>query len=133
MPREQKLQQITRYAECFRPWVLNPADNYGNGLASAHLMAEILKRQGPDWTYLPCAGLLKAARPKESEISGRQMRVFREARPRYWYVSGIVLRAELIGGRAMRILISHGVGYWLSTANIQFPYELLALASSKDG
>jgi len=61
------------------------------------------------------------------------MRVFREAPPRYWYVSGIVLRAELIGGRAIRILITHVVGYWLSTANIQFPYELLALASSKDG
>jgi len=81
----------------------------------------------------PCAGLLKAARLKEFEITGRQMRVFREAPARYWYVSGIVLRPELIGGRAIRILMSHGVGSWLSTANIQFPCELLALASSKDG
>ena len=80
-----------------------------------------------------CASLLKAARLKESEITGRQMRVFREAPSRYWYVSGIVLRPELIGGRAIRILMSHGVGSWLSTANIKFPYELLALASSKDG
>jgi hypothetical protein len=61
------------------------------------------------------------------------MRAFREAPARYWYVSGIVLRPELIGGRAIRILMSHGVGSWLSTANIRFPYELLALASSKDG
>ena len=52
---------------------------------------------------------------------------------RYWYVSGIVLRPELIGGRAIRFLLSHGVDYWLSSANIQFPSELLALAYSKKG
>ena len=69
-------------------------------------------------------GLLKTARLKESEITGRQMRVFRDAPAQYWYVSGIVLRAELIGGRAIRILLSHGVGSWLSSANIQFPSEL---------
>jgi hypothetical protein len=80
-----------------------------------------------------CAGLLKAARLKESEITGRQMRVFRDVAARYWYVSGIVLRPELIGGRAIRILLSHGVGSWLSSANIQFPSELLALAYSKKG
>jgi hypothetical protein len=80
-----------------------------------------------------CAGLLKAARLKESEITGRQMRVFKDAPARYWYVSGIVLRQELIGGRAIRILLSHGVGSWLSSANIEFPSELLALAYSKKG
>jgi hypothetical protein len=80
-----------------------------------------------------CAGLLKAARLKESEITGRQMRMFRDAPAQYWYVSGIVLRPELIGGRAIRILLSHGVGSWLSSANIQFPSELLALAYSKQG
>ena len=80
-----------------------------------------------------CAGLLKAARLKESEITGRQMRLFKEAPARYWYVSGIVLRPELIGGRAIRILLSHGVGSWLSSANIEFPSQLLALAYSKKG
>jgi hypothetical protein len=58
--------------------------------------------------------------------SGRRWRL-------YWYASGIVLRPELIGGRAIRILLSHGVGSWLSSANIQFPSELLALAYSKRG
>ena len=80
-----------------------------------------------------CAGLLKAARLKESEITGRQMRVFRDAPARYWYVSGIVLRPELIGGRAIKILLSHGVGSWLASAHIQFPCELLALAYSDQG
>jgi hypothetical protein len=50
-----------------------------------------------------------------------------------WYVSGIVLRPELVGGRAIRILLSHGVGSWLSSTNILFPSELLALAYSKKG
>jgi hypothetical protein len=80
-----------------------------------------------------CAALLKAARLKESEISGRQMRALRDVPARYWYVSGIVLRPELVGGRAIRILLSHGVGSWLSSANIQFPSELLAIAYSKKG
>jgi hypothetical protein len=48
-------------------------------------------------------------------------------------VSGIVLRPELVGGRAIRILLSHGVGSWLSSTNILFPSELLALAYSKKG
>src|SRR5262249_48146852 len=80
-----------------------------------------------------CAGLLKAARLKESEITGRQMRVFKDAPARYWYVSGIVLRPKLIGGRAIRILLSHGGGVWLSSAKIQFRSELLALGYSKQG
>lgn len=61
------------------------------------------------------------------------MRVFRDAPAPYWYVSGIVLRPEIVGGRAIRTLLSHGVGSWLSSANIQFPSELLALAYSKQG
>lgn len=61
------------------------------------------------------------------------MRAFNTAPARFWYVSGIVLRPELIGSRAIRILLSHGVGSWLSEANIQFPGELLALAYSQQG
>ena len=80
-----------------------------------------------------CAGLLKAARLKEFEITGRQMRVFKDTPARYWYVSGIVLGPELIGGRAIRILLLHGVGSWLSSANVEFPSKLLALAYSKKG
>jgi hypothetical protein len=61
------------------------------------------------------------------------MRTFREAPTRFWYVSGIVLRPELRGTRAVRILLSHGVRSWLSSANIEFPSELLALAYSEQG
>jgi hypothetical protein len=37
------------------------------------------------------------------------------------------------GSRGIRILMSHGVGSWLSSANIQFPSELLAVAYSQKG
>ena len=80
-----------------------------------------------------CADLLATARLKESEITGRHMRTFRDTPARHWYISGIVLRPELIGGRAIRILLSHGVGSWLSSAKIQFPSHLLALAYPKPG
>ena len=60
------------------------------------------------------AGLMKAARLRELEITDRQMRVFREAPARYWYVSRIVLRPELIGRRAIRIPLLREVGFWLS-------------------
>jgi hypothetical protein len=76
---------------------------------------------------------MKAARLKELEITDRQMRVFRDAPARYWYVSRIVLRPELIGRRAIRIPLSREVGSWLSSANIEFPSGLLALAYSKEG
>ena len=80
-----------------------------------------------------CAGLLTTARLKESELTGRRMRTFREAPTRFWCFSGIVLRPELRGTRAVRILLSHGVRSWLSSANIEFPSELLALAYSEQG
>jgi hypothetical protein len=70
MPREQKLQQITRYAECFRPWVLNPADNYGNGVASAHLMAEILKGRGQIGLIYRAPVSLKPRGPKNQKFPG---------------------------------------------------------------
>jgi hypothetical protein len=107
--------------------------SYSAGLWAIFFRTRVMGAIGIWPLSTSCAGLLKTARLKESEITGRQMRAFREAPARYWYVSGIVLRPELIGGRAIRILMSHGVGSWLSTANIQFPCELLALASSKDG
>ena len=48
-------------------------------------------------------------------------------------MSRIVLRPELIGRRAIRIPLSREVGSWLSSANIEFPSGLLALAYSKEG
>jgi hypothetical protein len=43
----------------------------------------------------------------------------------------VVSSCDRNAGRAIRILLSHGIGSWLSSANIQFPSELLALAYSK--
>jgi hypothetical protein len=82
---------------------------------------------------LTSAGLLTTAQLRECEITGRRMRTFREAPARFWYISGVVLRPELRGSCAIRILLSHGVRSWLSSANIEFPCELLALAYSEQG
>lgn len=51
----------------------------------------------------------------------------------FWYVSGLVLRPQLIGSRAIRLLLSQGIGFWLKSPNIIFPCELLALAYSAQG
>jgi hypothetical protein len=80
-----------------------------------------------------CAGLLTTARLKESQLTGRTMHTFVNAPAQFWYISGIVLRPELIGGRAIKILLSHGIGSWLATAQFKFPCELLALAYSDQG
>ena len=64
---------------------------------------------------------------------GPNHRPFREAPTRYWYVSGIVLRPELGSKRAIRVLLGDGLSHWIYTAAITFPFQLLALASSKEG
>jgi hypothetical protein len=80
-----------------------------------------------------CAGLFANGQLKESEINGRTMRAFRHTPTQSWYISGIVLRPELRGGRAITILLSHCIGSWLSSANIHFPCQLVALAYSEQG
>ena len=61
------------------------------------------------------------------------MRSYLGISARSWYVSGIVLRPQLIGSRAIRVLLSQGMGSWLNSPNIAFPCELLALAYSAQG
>ena len=61
------------------------------------------------------------------------MRSYLDSPARFWYVSGIVLRPQLIGSRAIRVLLSQGMGSWLNSPNIAFPCELLALAYSAQG
>ena len=54
------------------------------------------------------AARLTNAQIKEADLTGEMMRPFREAPTRYWYVSGIVLRPELGGTRAIRVLLGDG-------------------------
>jgi len=77
--------------------------------------------------------LLKSAQLRESQLIGRMMRRHLEQPPRFWYVSGLVLRPQLSGSRAIRLLLSQGIGFWLKSPNIIFPCELLALAYSAQG
>jgi hypothetical protein len=79
------------------------------------------------------ARLLKSAQLKESQLIGRTMRRYLEQPPRFWYVSGLVLRPQLSGSRAIRVLLSQGIASCLKSPNITFPCELLALAYSSAG
>jgi hypothetical protein len=76
---------------------------------------------------------LTNARIKEVALTGRMMRPYRKAPARHWYISGIVLRPVLGGTRAIRVLLGDGLFHWIYTAAIAFPFQLLALASSKEG
>jgi hypothetical protein len=80
-----------------------------------------------------CAELFASGELKESEINGRTMRTFLHSAGQFWYISGIVLRSELRGGRAITILLSQCIGSWLATAHVRFPCQLLALAYSEQG
>jgi hypothetical protein len=80
-----------------------------------------------------CSRLLKSAQLKESQLIGRTMRSYLDGPARSWYVSRIILRPQLIGSRAIRVLLSQGMGSWLKSPNIEFPCELLALAYSTQG
>jgi len=79
------------------------------------------------------AARLINAQIKESALTGRMMRPFRHTPAGHWYVSGIVLRPELAGTCAIRVLLAGGLRRWLDTAAIAFPFQFLALASSKEG
>jgi hypothetical protein len=66
-------------------------------------------------------------------FDGRNDAAVPRSATRYWYVSDIVLRPELGGTRAIRVLLGDGLSHWIYTAAITFPFQLLALASSKEG
>src|SRR5258708_29804001 len=61
------------------------------------------------------------------------MRAFINYSTQFWYISGIVLRSELRGGRAIKILLSPAIGCLLARAHIHFPCDLLSLAYSEQG
>ena len=115
--------------EKFKDWWLS----FPRGLHALFFRTRVMGAIGIWPLSARCAGLLTTGRLKESQLTGRNMRTFVHSPAHYWYISGIVLRPELIGGRAIKILLSHGIGSWLASAHIQFPSELLALAYSDQG
>jgi hypothetical protein len=76
---------------------------------------------------------LRNSHLKESDLTGEMMQPFRYAPARRWYIPGIVLRPELVGTRAIRVLLGDGLCHWLYTAAIASPFQLLALASLHEG
>jgi hypothetical protein len=52
---------------------------------------------------------------------------------RHWYASGVVVRPELTGSLALKVLLWRGLAAWLKQAQVTFPCEWLALAYSAQG
>jgi DNA-binding XRE family transcriptional regulator len=76
---------------------------------------------------------LQAGRLKEAQLNSRMVRQQAGKPTEYWYVTGIVLREQLIGSRGSKMLLRDGLGSWLRQADIQYPCQILALAFSKHG
>jgi hypothetical protein len=107
--------------------------SYPSGLHALFFRTRVMGAIGI-WPLSPrYAELFMNGRIKESQLNGRAMRPFMSTPTQFWYISGIVLRSELRGGRAIKILLSRGIGCWLANARIGFPCELLALAYSEQG
>ena len=115
--------------EKFHDWWFS----YPSGLHALFFRTRVMGAIGIWPLSARSAGLLTTGCLKESQLNGRGMRPFIKASTQFWYISGIVLRSELVGGRAIKILLSHGIGSWLASAHIHFPCELLALAYSEQG
>jgi hypothetical protein len=65
------------------------------------------------------AARLTNARMKGADVTGRMMRRFHKTAARKWYISGMVLRPELIGTCAIRVLLGDGL------CHLQCPIALL--------
>jgi hypothetical protein len=115
--------------EKFKNWWMS----FPSGLSALFFRTRVMGAIGIWPLSDRCAELFTNGGLKESEISGRTMRNFLHAAAQFWYISGIVLRPELRGGRAITILLSRCIGSWLASANIRFPCQLLALAYSEQG
>jgi transcriptional regulator with XRE-family HTH domain len=76
---------------------------------------------------------LQAARLKEAQLNSGMVRQQAGKPAQCWYVTGIVLREQLIGSRGSKMLLKDGLGSWLRQARIQYPCQILALAYSKHG
>ena len=115
--------------EKFKDWWLG----FPPGLGALFFKNRVMGAIGI-WPLSPrCAWQLKTARLKESQLIGRAMHAFVSRPARFWYVSGIVLRPQLVGSRAIKVLLSQGIGSWLRSPRIEFPCELLALGYSAQG
>lgn len=77
---------------------------------------------------------LKTGKAREAELPFPEMVKAAEKGATFWYISGIVLQADLIGSRAIKILLTESLRVWLSSPGlIKFPCEILALAYSTQG
>jgi hypothetical protein len=115
--------------EKFQDWWFS----YPSGLHALFFRTRVMGAIGIWPLSARSAEIFTTGHLKESQLSGRAMRPFISGSTQFWYISGIVLRPELKGGRAIKILLSRGVGCWLTKAHIRFPCQLFALGYSEQG
>jgi transcriptional regulator with XRE-family HTH domain len=144
-----RMGEIRSPAELRDLWLIDNSA-YGNAnIAFEHLSAlwkafplglrvlffenEIMGAMGIWPVSRPWAERLQAARLREAQLKDWMIRRQRNRPTDCWYVTGIVLREQLIGGRGSKMLLRDGLGSWLRRAKIKFPCQILALAFSQHG
>ena len=109
-------------------------NSYPHGLHVLYHENEILGAMGI-WPVTPVwAARLKSAQLKEAELDARMVIEAARNPAQSWYVTGLMLRDELIGyGGGVKKLLNGALGVWLHRLKVGYPCEILALAYSEDG
>ncbi|MBI2515993.1 MAG: hypothetical protein HYV95_03680 [Opitutae bacterium] len=77
---------------------------------------------------------IKSAKLKEAELDARMVRLASRRPSCHWYITGLMLRVELIGkGGCVKNLLNGALGSWLNDLYVRYPCEILALAYSDHG
>ena len=107
---------------------------YPQGLHVLYHEDEILGAMGIWPVTERWASKLKSARLKEAELDANTVAEAARNPPCYWYITGLMLREELIGrGGGVKNLLNGALSIWLHRLKVGFPCEILALAYSEDG
>lgn len=105
---------------------------FPRGLSVVFEGAKIVAALGIWPLSLATAALWKTGELHESELDPRDMWPFQQRPASSWYVSGIVVGPNA-PRRALQTLLDDGWLTWQRAVLIEFPCELLALASSGPG
>lgn len=77
---------------------------------------------------------IKSAQLKEAELDPHAVCEAGSRAACRWYITGLMLRAELIGaGGAVKTLLNGALGAWVNELQVDYPCEILALAYSNEG
>jgi hypothetical protein len=117
LPNESRhLREISRLVARLPPGLM--VLNWNQGIGGAIGLWPLSDRS---------AAPLTNAQMKEADVTGRSAK----HRLANGNISGMVLRPELIGTCAIRVLLGDGLCHWFNTGAIAYPCQLLALPRQK--